>query len=967
MATESKTDEVITFGYDPDRQRVNGDKMFPPVNTGWYPAYQGREVGETRSQPLILDGSRFGANNPVVIFMAKNHANDLTYLYGFEALSQEEMTEGILVPNSKTVFDPVCLDPQTLGKTQISRSSTTFYEGAFVSGTATGTLTLHNYNKENKQMEWIGEYDLGTNIVSAPMVVRWNQYSYEGGKSGSFEKGIPIVVSGSDDGNVYIVSNLHMPHKTKIKIPSRLGGVVSSSPSPIYDSRSSEKTVGFVIGRDSGTGIARGYFFEDFLENGVTEEGTPCLKIKTGIANFNHIHRWQVSGVSGISSSFTTEKDATYFSDKAGKLIKVNNKTGDIIWTNTEFAGGTFQNRSPAIDDKYVYYGITDYKGLGRGILAILDKQTGETMGCILAPQEERISTSPVVWKAANLVLFGIENGNMVGAFREHWNLPSDTVAVPLNMPAFSGQAEKTAGRWDATGLTSEISIAQNLLVIGGKMNVPEGGGLSVFTLSKTTPDWYAHDLQPGTPYDEFEGTAEDGSTTKLKLPIAEVGQSYVTKFKVGAAGCTSDKPVLLKVSVNGETTDVFDITSANWQDKRARFIVMPGQEQEREYSFAWSTPDPKISNTVHIVAEINSDRGQYEENYENNKVEVEIPVMIKDVECVSINNRCPVMVGSHENAEVVWRNNGPKPQTFLAKFMVDGVLVNQEELTLQGGESVTRNYGWSAPNSAKIVKLEAEAVLEGDEIPENNYQSMNVIVDTYDSLVPECVFQPSVTENWDVTYSWTTKKKRKGKNDLIRHHHRTVTYAETLAADLDIDTKQGIETDPTNPKFSDRESRGSWEIIPYANRNGKNPNHITRAGYGFEIKVKTNYNNNWESRVPSRARPHGGYYYGPTAVIASIYDSKGKLVKDVMLERTSGTTRKGTAIWELPKVAHTFEDGSVVEDRKFYTSVNDPDGNYTVQIKAANAGKHGLAICKQQKVEIYGTMYDDIYTRVGK
>ncbi|MGG3278963.1 CARDB domain-containing protein [Paenibacillus solani] len=242
---------------------------------------------------------------------------------------------------------------------------------------------------------------------------------------------------------------------------------------------------------------------------------------------------------------------------------------------------------------------------------------------------------------------------------------------------------------------------------------------------------------------------------------------------------------------------------------------------------------------------------------------------------------------------------------------------------------------------------------------------------------------QEKAVGNWTVTYplitGYHTKTREVSWTDANGKSHsstetytdysdpiwetRDVTYQENLSIVSKVDTKQGISTNLNNPKESDRESRGSWEIIPYAGKTGTDPNTITRAGYGFEIKVDTKYTTDWETKVPkgleNTAKPIGGTYHGPETVSAAIYDTKGRLVKTVALEKTGGG--KDSATWELPEVTVKSDSGKTYKDRKFYTSVDSPDGNYTVRITTGPAGARGISVCSVKTIEIFGSMYDDV------
>ncbi|WP_411342593.1 CARDB domain-containing protein [Paenibacillus sp. WLX1005] len=221
---------------------------------------------------------------------------------------------------------------------------------------------------------------------------------------------------------------------------------------------------------------------------------------------------------------------------------------------------------------------------------------------------------------------------------------------------------------------------------------------------------------------------------------------------------------------------------------------------------------------------------------------------------------------------------------------------------------------------------------------------------------------------HWTVTYptitGYNTDKDRRGrKHKKPIWKYKTVTYRESLALSATVNTKQGILTDPDHPKDSDRESRGSWEIIPWSRDHGKDPNSVTRAGYGFELTVKTNYDTDWESKVPKgyegTARRMGGSYHGPSKVTAYIYNTYGEKIDTVQMERIAGNADEAT--WVLPKhTAVSPVTGEKYVDRKWYINENTRDGEYTIKITTDVSGKNGLIACTGKVVTIYGSMYDD-------
>lgn len=228
------------------------------------------------------------------------------------------------------------------------------------------------------------------------------------------------------------------------------------------------------------------------------------------------------------------------------------------------------------------------------------------------------------------------------------------------------------------------------------------------------------------------------------------------------------------------------------------------------------------------------------------------------------------------------------------------------------------------------------------------------------------CQEKQEITRTWEELYSWkitrhrTYRSKKTGKKRTktwTETRYATPTYTETLSADLTLNTKQG---DPEGG----RESRGSWEIIPWAKNYRLDPNKVTRSGYGFEVKVVTKYTNDWECHVPAKASPHGGTYQGPTKCIAEFYDNKGHCVNRAELVPSKGKAGDNNITWELPARHSKFSDGTSVWERKHYTDVKTPDGKYWVKVTVSGAGKMDMCLIRRDYITIYGDMYDDSYTR---
>jgi hypothetical protein len=193
------------------------------------------------------------------------------------------------------------------------------------------------------------------------------------------------------------------------------------------------------------------------------------------------------------------------------------------------------------------------------------------------------------------------------------------------------------------------------------------------------------------------------------------------------------------------------------------------------------------------------------------------------------------------------------------------------------------------------------------------------------------------------------------------------VSYDEKLTVSLAVSTGQGNLPDPAKPSPGDPDSRGAWEIIPYARVKGLNPDQVTRAGAGFTIQAETDYTTDWEKKVPSGAKARGYTANGPTKVTAEFYDTRGKLVKTIGMERTEGGAGAGKALWKLPEIKHKYLDGSQASKRWYYTEPDIPDGDYRVVVKVEGAGFNSLNTCKTAYVRIFGSIYDDVYTKITK
>ena len=185
----------------------------------------------------------------------------------------------------------------------------------------------------------------------------------------------------------------------------------------------------------------------------------------------------------------------------------------------------------------------------------------------------------------------------------------------------------------------------------------------------------------------------------------------------------------------------------------------------------------------------------------------------------------------------------------------------------------------------------------------------------------------------------------------------RTETkLSESLEVILEINTKQGEDR---------AESQGYWNLS--ATQGGKfygqDPNQITRSGYGFEVVVKRFIGLIGKLRCRGQLELKGCL----RGLVRWWYSFMiGEIIRLEPVEKMQEKDREIT-VWKLPEEAYVFSDGETIWERKYYTEVELPDGEYLVRAIVAPCGKEIGEICQDEKVVIYGSIYDDLYTRPAK
>lgn len=528
--------DVTSFGFTQERKRYTND-MSGIITShvdgnnvmGWTAS-----MGPSYSQPLILSGSIFGRKNPVVVTVMNNE------LYAYESIS----------PYSMQLYDPTTLKPQVVTNTNkiwgpiylfgdgsgswgrpytTDASHPTYWTSAdgsqkwFVTGTRDGQIFVneitHGWLRYRIDTSPWG----GTDVTSAPLVMRWNGYN--------------IVVAGDGNGSDIVIAYFSDTYDnakgefTKhgvFGVHVVNGGRISSSAAPIYDRNGN--ALGFVIGVDGyysnylgeWIGVVKAFKFDGLFN--VTSNG---LEIKVDSQGYVQDWWWKGIASGGIPASFSVDGDCLYFSNVNGGLYALNKYDGSAIWANYTYldAGGTFINHSPAVDDKYVYFPLK-YSNVtnGEGCVAVLDKSTGAIVASI--PIKGNVLTAVSV--TSDKLYVGTSLGYLAVIDKGTWTV----TYYPLGAP-----------------VTGEISIAHGLVAM------TDFGGVYTLYLAKHPVDLSVTNIDPGTSAVEsgkqytghvtFAAKAAPGTTVPANIKIYDVDNPNNVKiagssrlsFNVGSSG----------------------------------------------------------------------------------------------------------------------------------------------------------------------------------------------------------------------------------------------------------------------------------------------------------------------------------------------------------------------------------------------------------------------------------------------
>lgn len=823
-----------------------------------------RDTGVSNSQPLIVDKSRT-PDGQRRIYMQGGR-----YLWAFD-----------------TSGKPLWPSPPIINDEDTTSSYTTYHttDGYLYSGATSGNILAHDQN--GRQLPG-AVVNIGSRVVSAPLVKDW--------------QGQVIVVAGSDDGGVYVIANLTGRNKAVTRIP--IGGVLTSSPAPVGND-------GFIIGSDGATGQVAGIYFADLFE---VKNG--AVKVKP-----HPKARWINKGIpAGIPASFAVDGNYVYFSHKKGGLYKLNKFNGEVAkgWPNNTaaYSSSTFTNYSPAVDNRYVYFPVKSLRG-GNGAVIVLDKSTGVKAAQINL--NDKVTTAPLVLKEHGSLLVGQAKG-WIGVYQIGTWKTIDAIKIvdPPDAPQ---------DRRIPNGITAELSLSDNLLLIGGNYkngNTAVGGVLTAFTVSSEPVDLLVQSLDPGVP----AGQKAKPGTTYTATAIYK----YREKQRPDdPASLLEPLPAISVKALRDSFSAALKTAPDNPGETPTTSVgLAPGQTVTLK--FKWTAPN---ATQTTLSARINLDPTRYAEsslanNVKSVAVPVDVPADYVDLAVTKVDNINPVYTGNRYVADVFYQNNTALPVETILRFYVNDRKAGEKTVFIGANSRDSTQFNWEAPASTGKVTLKA-TINPDHTIKETNYNN-NTGSLRLDVKPPGTSLCNEPNKSWTESYHLLVSHIYNSKGEHIGDNSATknVTYTESL--DMTV---------------TPRDDKGSA---------------ITgiKAGYGFHLNVVTTYTTDYETKVPDglhgTARPKGGSFPGAQEVYAIFPDGS-----KVFLE-PADDTRNHTNTWQLPE---QYRQAIGANTRKHYISENTPDGDYVITVVATDAGRNGLCITKKVILKVNGSMYDDTDTHL--
>lgn len=350
-------------------------------------------------------------------------------------------------------------------------------------------------------------------------------------------------------------------------------------------------------------------------------------------------------------------------------------------------------------------------------------------------------------------------------------------------------------------------------------------------------------------------------------------------------------------------------------------------------------------------------------------------------------------------------------------KYKLNGSTVKTETLILPSGptgsnKNYLRAFEYTPTGSTANLSVEASApglpraytTETTRTITANKSRSASIEPVFVATDIPVLTSRKRTNQTLQISYHHTTAAQNNTYNNgkimpAVKYNAYTWTatnrnYNESLNVSVIIDSWQGTEG----------KGRGAWEIIP---KFGAEASRTVRAGTGFELKVNTQYQTNFDSNPPNLrtatnvdavnytnvsaglglspegiTRTWSVYPYANLVKSVDPNDNRNYIIgntglahgETVEMQNTQGQKGSHSIRWELPHFVSTSVVGDTYSARihhidKFYKDAYILNGTqygdgqlYRFYVISDVAGISNLLNVHNDYVNVFGVIFDDIW-----
>jgi len=365
------------------------------------------------------------------------------------------------------------------------------------------------------------------------------------------------------------------------------------------------------------------------------------------------------------------------------------------------------------------------------------------------------------------------------------------------------------------------------------------------------------------------------------------------------------------------------------------------------------------------IEAKINmkEPRNLSEVTYRDNvlKMSLEVKKDLIDIEAKDLTSNTPVASNLPQTSSVKIVNHSEvRLENVLVWYRVAGRNVKTERITLEPKSTVVKTYQWTTPSYSSNVTLSVVVDPQRDvaDINRNNNTTTKTVKVNKSSFNNTTTCSNGIaTGTFAVDYYWLEEiivhreVDEEGNVDTWEEEiwkYQLVPYKETMTSNVTISTNQ-----------QDPNSRGGWEIIPYARKERIDANKVTRSGYGIEVKLDVSYSVSpgWESLPSSKATPYGPNYLNRLKGVRAYANLPNGQRVEMLRTRSSDNN----VTFELPEISYTPAGiRETWKGRFFSMPARTPDGKYPFTIEIVGGGENDLSCMVKDEIYIYGDVFRD-------